>query len=210
MVIQPLIERKRDGGELTPAEWTALVEGFTAGTVPDYQMSALLMAVVLRGMSKVELNALCEAMMRSGGRLDFGDWAVPRVDKHSTGGVGDKVSLVLTPLVASCVIAVPMISGRGLGHTGGTSDKLESIPGFRTDLSLAETQAQVQRIGAAMVTQTAEIAPADGRLYALRDVTGTIPAIPLLAASIMAKKLAEGLNALVREVTIGSGTFLTV
>ena len=208
MVIQPLIERKRDGGELTAAEWTALVEGFTAGAVPDYQMSALLMAVVLRGVSAAELNTLCESMLHSGQTLDFGTWAVPRVDKHSTGGVGDKVSLVLAPLVASCGVAVPMISGRGLGHTGGTTDKMESIPGFRTDLSLAETRDQVQRIGVAMVGQTAEIAPADGRLYALRDVTGTVPSVPLLAASIMAKKLAEGLNALVLDVKTGSGAFL--
>jgi len=208
MVIQPLIERKRDGGELTAAEWTALVEGFTAGAVPDYQMSALLMAVTLRGMSAAELNTLCESMLHSGLSLDFGAWAVPRVDKHSTGGVGDKVSLVLAPLVASCGVAVPMISGRGLGHTGGTTDKMESIPGCRTDLSLAETRDQVQRIGAAMVGQTAEIAPADGRLYPLRDVTGTVPSVPLIAASIMAKKLAEGLNALVLDVKTGSGAFL--
>src|SRR5437762_2967746 len=166
------------------------------------------MAVVLRGLERQELAALTDAMLASGQRLGFDSWSTPRVDKHSTGGVGDKVSLVLAPLVAACGVAVPMMSGRGLGHTGGTLDKLEAIPGFRTGLSLAEAKAQVMKIGCAMIGQTPEIAPADRRLYALRDVTGTVEAIPLIAASIMSKKLAEGLNALVLDVKRGSGAFL--
>src|SRR6266571_2649682 len=208
MLVVPLIERKRDGAALTPEEWSALIAAYTEGRVPDYQMAALLMAVVLRGLERQELAALTDAMLASGQRLSFDGWATPRVDKHSTGGVGDKVSLVLAPLVAACGVAVPMMSGRGLGHTGGTLDKLEAIPGFRTNLSLAETRAQVMKAGCAMIGQTPEIAPADGRIYALRDVTGTVEAIPLIAASIMSKKLAEGLNALVLDVKRGSGAFL--
>jgi len=208
MLVVPLIERKRDGGALTPEEWSALVAAYTDGRIPDYQMSALLMAVLLRGLERPELAALTDAMLASGQRLTFDSWATPRVDKHSTGGVGDKVSLVLAPLVAACGVAVPMMSGRGLGHTGGTLDKLEAIPGFRTGLSLAEVRAQVMKIGCAMIGQTPEIAPADRRIYALRDVTGTVEAIPLIAASIMSKKLAEGLNALVLDVKRGSGAFL--
>jgi len=208
MFVVPLIERKRDGGALTPEQWSALVAAYTDGRVPDYQMSALLMAVVLRGLERQELAALTDAMLASGQRLAFDSWSTPRVDKHSTGGVGDKVSLVLAPLVAACGVAVPMMSGRGLGHTGGTLDKLEAIPGFRTALSLAEAKAQVMKLGCAMIGQTPEIAPADRRLYALRDVTGTVEAIPLIAASIMSKKLAEGLNALVLDVKRGSGAFL--
>ena len=208
MFVVPLIERKRDGGALTPEQWSALVAAYTDGRVPDYQMSALLMAVVLRGLERQELAALTDAMLASGQRLAFDSWSTPRVDKHSTGGVGDKVSLVLAPLVAACGVAVPMMSGRGLGHTGGTLDKLEAIPGFRTALSLAEAKAQVMKLGVAMMGQTPEIAPADRRLYALRDVTGTVEAIPLIAASIMSKKLAEGLNALVLDVKRGSGAFL--
>ncbi|HEV8266485.1 MAG TPA: thymidine phosphorylase [Gemmatimonadales bacterium] len=208
MIVVPLIERKRDGGTLTPEEWSALVAEYTAGGIPDYQMAALLMAVFLRGLERAELAALTDAMLASGQRLAFDGWATPRIDKHSTGGVGDKVSLVLTPLVAACGVAVPMMSGRGLGHTGGTLDKLEAIPGFRTDLSLAEAKAQVQRIGAVLIGQTAEIAPADRRLYALRDVTATVESIPLIAASIMSKKLAEGLTGLVLDVKRGSGAFL--
>ena len=208
MVIQPLIERKRDGGELTAAEWTALVEGFTAGAVPDYQMSALLMAVFFRGMEPAELAALTDAMIDSGDRLRFDGYAIPVADKHSTGGVGDKVSLLLAPMVASCGVAVPMMSGRGLGHTGGTIDKLESIPGFRTGLTMRETRAQVERIGCAMIGQTPQIAPADRKLYALRDVTGTVESIPLISASIMSKKLAEGLDGLVLDVKTGSGAFM--
>jgi len=208
MFVVPLIERKRDGGALTPEQWSALIAAYTDGRVPDYQMSALLMAVVLRGLERQELAALTDAMLASGQRLGFDSWPTPRVDKHSTGGVGDKVSLVLAPLVAACGVAVPMMSGRGLGHTGGTLDKLEAIPGFRTGLSLAEAKAQVMKLGVAMMGQTPEIAPADRRLYALRDVTGTVEAIPLIAASIMSKKLAEGLNALVLDVKRGSGAFL--
>src|SRR5216117_4215155 len=166
------------------------------------------MAVLMRGLERQELAALTDAMLASGQRLSFDSWGTPRVDKHSTGGVGDKVSLVLAPLVAACGVAVPMMSGRGLGHTGGTLDKLEAIPGFRTALSLAEAKAQVMKLGCAMIGQTPEIAPADKRLYALRDVTGTVAAIPLIAASIMSKKLAEGLTGLVLDVKHGSGAFL--
>src|SRR5438309_5068646 len=208
MFVVPLIERKRDGGALTPAEWRELIASYTAGGVPDYQMSALLMAVLWRVLEPAELGALTDAMLTSGDRLSFARWSVPRIDKHSTGGVGDKVSLVLAPLVAACGVAVPMMSGRGLGHTGGTLDKLEAIPGFRTGLSLAEAKAQVQKLHCAMLGQTPEVAPADKQLYALRDVSGTVASIPLIAASIMSKKLAEGLTGLVLDVKHGSGAFL--
>ncbi|MBP9201570.1 MAG: thymidine phosphorylase [Gemmatimonadales bacterium] len=208
MLVQSLIERKRDGGALSPAEWEALLAGFLSDQVPDYQMAALLMAIVWRGLTPDELTVLTRLMRDSGARLEWPAGFPARVDKHSTGGVGDKVSLVLAPLVASLGIAVPMMSGRGLGHTGGTTDKLESIPGFRTDLPLAAVQAQVARLGVAMFGQTEAIAPADRRLYALRDVTGTVPAIPLIAASILSKKLAEGLTGLVLDVKAGSGAFL--
>jgi pyrimidine-nucleoside phosphorylase len=208
MLIPSLIQHKRDGQPLAPDEWSRLVADYTAGTIPDYQMSALLMAVLFRGLSPEELAALTDAMLTSGDRLRFDGFPVPRVDKHSTGGVGDKVSLLLAPMVASCGVAVPMMSGRGLGHTGGTLDKLESIPGMRTGLSLADARAQVERIGCAMLGQTPEIAPADRKLYALRDVTGTVESIPLISASIMSKKLAEGLNGLVLDVKTGSGAFI--
>jgi pyrimidine-nucleoside phosphorylase len=208
MVIPSLIQHKRDGNALAPADWASLIADYTAGRVPDYQVSALLMAVVFRGLSPEELAALTDAMLASGDRLRFDGFPVPRVDKHSTGGVGDKVSLLLAPMVASCGVAVPMMSGRGLGHTGGTLDKLEAIPGMRTGLSLADARAQVERIGCAMLGQTPEIAPADRKLYALRDVTGTVESIPLIAASIMSKKLAEGLNGLVLDVKTGSGAFI--
>src|SRR2546430_9308634 len=210
MIVGPLIERKRDGAALSAEEWSALVAEYTADRIPDYQIAALLMAVFMRGLERQELAALTDAMLASGDRLSFdgGGFKVPRIDKHSTGGVGDKVSLVLGPLVAACGIAVPMMSGRGLGHTGGTLDKLEAIPGFRTNLSLTEAKAQVQKLGCALIGQTAEIAPADRKLYALRDVTGTVESIPLIAASIMSKKLAEGLNGLVLDVKNGSGAFL--
>ena len=208
MLIPSLIQHKRDGNAIPPEDWSRLVADYTAGRVPDYQMSALLMAVVFRGLSPQELAALTDAMLDSGDRLRFDGFPVPRVDKHSTGGVGDKVSLLLAPMVASCGVAVPMMSGRGLGHTGGTLDKLESIPGMRTGLSLADARAQVERIGCAMLGQTPEIAPADRKLYALRDVTGTVESIPLIAASIMSKKLAEGLNGLVLDVKTGSGAFI--
>ncbi|HZH42074.1 MAG TPA: thymidine phosphorylase, partial [Gemmatimonadales bacterium] len=208
MFVVPLIERKRDGAALTAEEWSALIAAYTDGRIPDYQVSALLMAVVFRGLERHELAALTDAMLASGERLSFDGWNTPRIDKHSTGGVGDKVSLVLAPLVAACGVAVPMMSGRGLGHTGGTLDKLEAIPGFRTGLSLSEAKAQVMKIGCALIGQTPEIAPADKRLYALRDVTATVEAIPLIAASIMSKKLAEGLSGLVLDVKHGSGAFL--
>jgi pyrimidine-nucleoside phosphorylase len=208
MIVPPLIERKRDGGNLSPEEWSAIVAEYTAGRIPDYQIAALLMAVFMKGLERQELAALTDAMLASGDRLSFDGWATPRIDKHSTGGVGDKVSLVLAPLVAACGVAVPMMSGRGLGHTGGTLDKLEAIPGFRTNLSLAEAKAQVQKLGCALIGQTAEIAPADRKLYALRDVTATVESIPLISASIMSKKLAEGLNGLVLDVKNGSGAFL--
>lgn len=208
MVIPRLIEHKRDGGALEPGEWAWLIGEYAAGRVPDYQMSALLMAVCFRGLEPAELAALADAMIASGDRLSFEGLPVPVADKHSTGGVGDKVSLLLAPMAASCGVAVPMMSGRGLGHTGGTLDKLEAIPGFRTALSLREVHAQVERLGCAMFGQTPEIAPADRRLYALRDVTGTVESIPLLATSIMSKKLAEGLDGLVLDVKTGSGAFL--
>jgi pyrimidine-nucleoside phosphorylase len=209
MFVPGLIERKRDGGALTPGEWGELIAAYQAGSVPDYQMAALLMAVFLRGMTRPEIAALLDAMVASGRRLDFAGLGLPVVDKHSTGGVGDKVSLVLAPLAAACGLAVPMMSGRGLGHTGGTLDKLESIPGFRTGLSLDETLAQIARIGVAMIGQTPEIAPVDKRLYAMRDVTATVECIPLIACSIMSKKLAEGLDGLVLDVKQGSGAFIT-
>jgi pyrimidine-nucleoside phosphorylase len=208
MVVPALIERKRDGAALTPGEWRELILAYSRDAVPDYQMSALLMAVLWRGLSPDELSALAEAMLDSGDRLRWDGLDRPLVDKHSTGGVGDKTSLLLAPMLAACGVAVPMMSGRGLGHTGGTLDKLEAIPGFRTGLTLRETEAQVRRIGCAMIGQTPEIAPADKRLYALRDVTATVESIPLISASIMSKKLAEGLNGLVLDVKTGSGAFL--
>jgi pyrimidine-nucleoside phosphorylase len=208
MLVASLIERKRDGHPLSTAEWSEVVARYTAGDVPDYQIAALLMAVFFRGLDQAELDAYADALLRSGDTLRFDNVSQPRVDKHSTGGIGDKTSLILVPLVASCGVLVPMMSGRGLGHTGGTVDKLESIPGFRTDLTLRQVEEQVQRLGCAMLRQTPEIAPADGKLYALRDVTATVESIPLIAASIMSKKLAEGLTGLVLDVKTGSGAFL--
>ena len=208
MVIPSLIQHKRDGRSLTPDNWAQLVWAYTSGKVPDYQISALLMAVFFRGMSAEELAALTDAMIASGDSMEWDGLGMPVVDKHSTGGVGDKVSLLLAPMVASCGVAVPMMSGRGLGHTGGTIDKLECIPGFRTGLTMRETRAQVERIGCAMIGQTPQIAPADRKLYALRDVTATVESIPLISASIMSKKLAEGLDGLVLDVKTGSGAFM--
>src|SRR5919204_5464533 len=208
MLAYRLIERKRDGGRIEPREWRALIHAYAAGHVPDYQMAALLMAAFLRGLDRGETNALTEAMLTSGARLALSHLPRARVDKHSTGGVGDKVSIVLAPLIASLGVVVPMMSGRGLGHTGGTLDKLEAIPGLRTELSLADARAQLERVGCAMIGQTAEIAPADRRMYALRDATATVESIPLIAASIMSKKLAEGLSGLVLDVKRGSGSFL--
>ncbi len=208
MLALRLIERKRDGGRVEPREWRALANAYAAGHVPDYQMAAFLMACFLRGMDRAETAALTDAMLESGDRLDLAYLNKPRIDKHSTGGVGDKVSIVLAPLIASLGVTVPMMSGRGLGHTGGTLDKLESIPGFRTDLSLDEARHLLETLDCALIGQTAEIAPADRKMYALRDVTGTVEAIPLIAASIMSKKLAEGLTGLVLDVKRGSGAFL--
>lgn len=208
MNVVELIERKRDGGRVEAAEWRTLMRAYAADEVPDYQMSALAMAILFRGMADDEIEALTTAMLESGRMLELSHLKVPRIDKHSTGGVGDKVSLILAPLVAVCGIAVPMMSGRGLGHTGGTLDKLESIPGFRTRLSLEETAAQVERLNVAMIGQTKEIAPADRKFYSLRDATGTVEAIPLIAASIMSKKLAEGLTGLVLDVKTGAGAFM--
>jgi len=208
MLALRLIERKRDGGRIDAGEWRALANAYAAGHVPDYQMGAFLMACFLRGLDRAETHDLTEAMLRSGAVLDLAYLGKPRIDKHSTGGVGDKVSLVLAPLIASLGVAVPMMSGRGLGHTGGTLDKLESIPGFRTDLSLAEAKRLLETLDCALIGQTAEIAPADRKMYALRDATGTVESIPLIAASIMSKKLAEGLTGLVLDVKRGSGAFL--
>jgi pyrimidine-nucleoside phosphorylase len=208
MLALRLIERKRDGGRIEVGEWRALANAYATGHVPDYQMAAFLMACFLRGLDRGETHALTEAMLRSGETLDLAYLDRPRIDKHSTGGVGDKVSLVLAPLIASLGVAVPMMSGRGLGHTGGTLDKLESIPGFRTDLSLAEAKHLLETLNCALMGQTAQIAPADRKMYALRDVTGTVESIPLIAASIMSKKLAEGLTGLVLDVKRGSGAFL--
>ncbi|MEX2178182.1 MAG: thymidine phosphorylase [Gemmatimonadaceae bacterium] len=203
-----LIERKRDGGRLDAGEWRALVLAYAAGHVPDYQMAAFLMACFLRGMDRAEMVALTDAMLDSGSRFDLSALGRPRLDKHSIGGVGDKVSLVLAPLVSVCGVAVPMVSGRGLGHTGGTLDKLESIPGFRTDLGMDEARRQLEQLGCVMMGQTSEIAPADKKLYALRDVTATVESIPLIASSIMSKKLAEDLSGLVIDIKRGSGAFL--
>jgi pyrimidine-nucleoside phosphorylase len=203
-----LVRRKRQGEELGPDEIRDFFEEYAAGRVEEYQMSAFLMAVYFRGMTAGELSALVDVMLGSGAVVDLS--AVPgiKVDKHSTGGVGDKVSIVLAPLVAALGVPVPMMSGRGLGHTGGTVDKLETIPGFRTDLDLAEYRSQMERLGCALIAQTAEVAPLDRRLYALRDVTATVESIPLIASSIMSKKLAEGIDALVLDVKLGNGAFL--
>src|ERR1700758_1235617 len=203
-----LIRKKRDSGEHSRDEIDFLVAGYTRGEIPDYQMAAWLMAVWLRGMSRSELAALTEAMLYSGEVLNFTDLPGKKVDKHSTGGVGDKTSLILAPIVAAAGLTVPMISGRGLGHTGGTLDKLESIPGFNVNLSLDEFRHVLQECGCGLIGQTAEIAPADKKLYSLRDVTGTVESPSLICASIMSKKLAEGVDALILDVKTGSGAFM--
>ncbi len=203
-----LIQRKRGGAELTPEEIEFLVEGYTNGDIPDYQMSAFLMAVFFSGMSDREVSRLTECMLRSGDTVDLSNIPGVKVDKHSTGGVGDKTSLIVAPLAAAAGVVVPMMSGRALGHTGGTLDKLESIPGFRTNLTAEEFEKQLAELGLAFIGQTDRLAPADRKLYALRDVTGTVESIPLISSSIMSKKLAEGIDALVLDVKVGSGAFM--
>jgi len=203
-----LIQRKRDGEELSAEEISFLVEGYTNSSIPDYQMAAFLMAVFFAGMSDREVSTLTDIMIASGERVDLSELPGIKVDKHSTGGVGDKTSLIAAPIAAAAGVTIPMISGRGLGHTGGTLDKLESIPGFRTNLTLAEFKAQVAKMGLAFIGQTPEIAPADGKLYSLRDATATVESIPLIASSIMSKKVAVGLDALVLDVKVGSGAFM--
>jgi len=203
-----LIAKKRDGEELSSHEIGEFVSGYARGEIPDYQMSAMAMAIYLQGMTPAETSALTDHMLASGARFEWPDDGVPRVDKHSTGGIGDKVSIPLAPMLACCGLQVPMISGRGLGATGGTLDKLEAIPGFRTDLSMDEARDVVRRVGCVITGATADLVPADRKLYALRDVTATVPSIPLITASIMSKKLAEGLDALVLDVKWGSGAFM--
>jgi pyrimidine-nucleoside phosphorylase len=203
-----LIKKKREGATLTEGELRWLIQGYVAGTIPDYQMTAFLMACFFRGMSEEETLTFTRLMLHSGIVIDLSDIPGTKVDKHSTGGVGDKVSLILAPIVAACGVPVPMISGRGLGHTGGTLDKLESIPGFRTALSLPEYKSVIRKVGAVLIGQTNEIVPADKKMYALRDVTATVECIPLIAGSIMSKKLAEGIDALVLDVKTGRGAFM--
>ena len=208
MLPQWIIEKKRDGHALTEQEIRSFIGAYAKGELPDYQMSAMAMAIFLRGMNPKEIAVLTDAMMRSGDLVDTSAIKQPKVDKHSTGGIGDKVSLILAPLVACCGVAVPMISGRGLGITGGTLDKLESIPRYRTNLSDQEFIGVIQQVGCSIIGQTRQLAPADKKLYALRDVTGTVASIPLISASIMCKKLAEGIDALVLDVKCGKGAFM--
>jgi pyrimidine-nucleoside phosphorylase len=205
---QDVIRKKRDGLNLSREEIEFFVAGVTSGRIADYQVSALLMAIYLNGMNQDEQQALTEAMLNSGNILDFSDIPKPKADKHSTGGVGDKTSIIIAPLVAACDVSVPMISGRGLGHTGGTLDKLESIPGYRVNLSLTEFKQVLDQVGYAMAGQTAEIAPADKKMYALRDATATVEAIPLIVASIISKKGAAGLDAMIIDVKVGNGAFM--
>lgn len=203
-----LIRAKRDGGELEPEALKWIIAEYTADRIPDYQLSSLLMAIVFNGLSAQELGSWTEAMLHSGDVLDLSGLAKRKVDKHSTGGVGDKISIPLAPIVAACGVAVPMMSGRGLGHTGGTLDKLESIPGFSTVVEPSAFNAQLDEIGVVMVGQTETLVPADRRIYALRDATGTVPSVPLISSSIMSKKLAEDLDGLLLDVKVGSGAFM--
>jgi pyrimidine-nucleoside phosphorylase len=205
---QALIRKKRDGQRLSDAELRAFIAGATDGSIPDYQVVAMLMAVFFRGLDGGELAVWADAMLRSGDVIDLSNVTRPKVDKHSTGGVGDKISLPLAPAVAACGAAVPMVSGRGLGHTGGTLDKLEAIPGFQVQLPIEQFRDQVARLGVCLIGQTDRVAPADRRLYALRDVTATVESIPLIASSIMSKKLAEGIDALVLDCKVGDGAFM--
>jgi len=207
MRVYDLIKKKRDGMELSTAELTFLITKYLSNEIPDYQMSPFLMAVYFNGMTDNETMTLTGLMLSSGSRIDLSDISASKVDKHSTGGVGDKTSIVLAPLIAAMNVKVPMVAGRGLGHTGGTIDKLESIPGFRTDLSIHEFKENVKEIGFSIISPTDEIVPADRRLYSLRDVTATVDSIPLVAAGIMSKKLSEGINGLVLDVKVGSGAF---
>jgi pyrimidine-nucleoside phosphorylase len=208
MLPAQLIRAKRDGDRLADADIRAFLRGVTDGAIPDYQVAAMLMAIFFRGLDDSELATWTDAMLRSGDVLDLGAIARAKVDKHSTGGVGDKISIPLAPAVAACGVAVPMVSGRGLGHTGGTLDKLESIPGFRVDLPVERFAQLVGELGTCLIGQTARIAPADKKLYALRDVTGTVESIPLIASSIMSKKLAEGIDGLVLDCKVGAGAFM--
>jgi pyrimidine-nucleoside phosphorylase len=208
MTAYEIITRKRDGLNLKEDEIKFFIDGYVSGIIPEYQMSAFLMAVYFQGMSESELNSLTEAYIKSGNVIDLSHIPGKKVDKHSTGGVGDKVSIILAPIAAAAGVWVPMISGRGLGHTGGTLDKLESIPGFNIDYSAEIFQKKIADIGICLIGQTSELAPADKKIYALRDVTATVPSVPLIAASIMSKKIAEGIDALVLDVKIGSGAFI--